>query len=377
MKIAVIGAGPAGNYCASLLAKKGHDVDIYEEKSKVGIPIQCTGILTPTIKDIIPIKKEFLVAEMKYVEAFSPNNTVFKTKSNDIIINRTKFDQYLAKMAQDNGAKLHLNSKFIDYNKGKIKIKQKKTIEKNPDIIIGADGPKSMVSKIINHPDLINHREFRPYYGKQALIKGKFKKDTFQVYVGNIAPKFFAWVVPENSNYARVGLGTKTNPTPYFNNLLKKLKIKNSQIMSYQGGLMPVYNPKLNIQMKNIYLLGDAATQIKSPTGGGIIPALKCAQALVKSIETNTNYRKNAKHVYKGLKLHLFVRKVLDNFSDKDYDKFVRILNKEEIKKLLAKGDRDKPIQLLISALKQPSIPLSFSEFILQPKFLRSLGFLL
>ena len=46
MKIAVIGAGPIGGYAASLFAKAGHQVSIYEEHATVGCPIQCTGLLT-------------------------------------------------------------------------------------------------------------------------------------------------------------------------------------------------------------------------------------------------------------------------------------------------------------------------------------------
>ena len=46
MKIVIIGAGPIGCYAAYLLAKEGYCVDIYENHSYVGSPIQCTGLLT-------------------------------------------------------------------------------------------------------------------------------------------------------------------------------------------------------------------------------------------------------------------------------------------------------------------------------------------
>jgi len=45
-KISIIGAGPAGNYLAYLLAKNSFDVCVFEEHKTVGLPVQCTGITT-------------------------------------------------------------------------------------------------------------------------------------------------------------------------------------------------------------------------------------------------------------------------------------------------------------------------------------------
>ena len=57
--ISIIGAGPVGCYLAYLLSKQGKQVQIFEEDSKIGRPIQCTGIVTSSINKIIKVKKEF------------------------------------------------------------------------------------------------------------------------------------------------------------------------------------------------------------------------------------------------------------------------------------------------------------------------------
>ena len=72
--IAIIGAGPCGNYLGYLLAKEDQNVTIYEENIDIGKPIQCTGIVTSNLKDLLPLSKEFIVNEMKHVEVFSPSN---------------------------------------------------------------------------------------------------------------------------------------------------------------------------------------------------------------------------------------------------------------------------------------------------------------
>ena len=55
-KVLIIGAGPIGCYCGYLLAKKGFDVEIYEEHKEIGKPIGCTGIVTKKIKKYIKLK---------------------------------------------------------------------------------------------------------------------------------------------------------------------------------------------------------------------------------------------------------------------------------------------------------------------------------
>ena len=63
--IAIVGAGPAGNYLAYQLAKE-KDVTIFEEHPEVGNPIQCTGILSSSSSAlIIKIPEEFIVNRIK------------------------------------------------------------------------------------------------------------------------------------------------------------------------------------------------------------------------------------------------------------------------------------------------------------------------
>ena len=70
MDVAIIGAGPAGNWLAYLLAKKGINCSVFEEHKKVGMPIQCTGIVTSAIGDIVPLKKSFIINHVKDAQIF-------------------------------------------------------------------------------------------------------------------------------------------------------------------------------------------------------------------------------------------------------------------------------------------------------------------
>ena len=133
-----------------------------------------------------------------------------------------------------------------------------------------------------------------------------------------------------------------------------------------QSGIVPVYNPKQIIQKGNIYLIGDAASQVKATTGGGIVPSLKAAHTLCDCIINNKDYDKEfKKQSGKELSLHLKLRRALNKFSDKDYDHLLNLMNQEKVKKILKKYDRDNPIPLVLNLmLKEPKF-LLYSRFLI------------
>ena len=65
------------------------------------------------------------------------------------------------------------------------------------------------------------------------------------------------------------------------------LKLKVAQVKNLKiGDTLTIRESKT--KKDNIYLVGDAATQVKATTGGGIIQGLKAAQALTNSILNKT-----------------------------------------------------------------------------------------
>ena len=148
--ISIIGAGPAGSYLAYLLAKEGKDVSVYEEHNTIGNPVQCTGIVTHSIENFFRLKNDVIAKRLDKVIVISGSKKI-SVNVDEIVMWRNKFDQFVAQMAQDAGAKFHLNHHFVGlYGKNSIKIKDRKSYKIkniNTDIIIGADGPYSAVAK--------------------------------------------------------------------------------------------------------------------------------------------------------------------------------------------------------------------------------------
>ena len=358
--ISIIGAGPSGCYAAYLLAKGGKEVQIFEEHKKIGEPIQCTGLVTQSINNIIKIKKNIVLNRIDQVKIFSKNNELeLKLKDKNLIIDRKKFDNYLADLAIKEGTKIFLNYKYVSNQNNQLKIKynNEKEIAIKTDYLIGADGPLSQVAKVNNLKTTT-----RLMTGIQAVVK--LKNENHIEFYPNI--EAFAWVVPENQETCRIGIASYNNPKEEFQKFLKTKGIEKKHIQEMQGGLIPIYNPKLKTRNNNTYLLGDAATQVKATTGGGIIQGLKAAQALADSIINNKNYEKEwKKEINKDLLLHLRMRKIMDKFKEKDWDFLISLFKKEKTKKIIESFDRDYPSKFMVKlALSEPRLAY-FLKFLL------------
>ncbi len=360
--ITIIGAGPAGSYLAYLLAKKGKEVTLVEEHDKIGSPVQCTGIVTGSIEKFVKLKNNVIAKRLSKVIVVSQNNKT-EAEVDEIVMWRNKFDEFMAEKAQDEGVKILVNHQFLGFNgRTSLKIRDKKNKnikEIKSDFIIGADGPSSAVAKAANM-NLTNNY----YIGMQAKVKLNMDANAFETYFGKSFPNFFGWVVPESEDTVRLGLGAIKNTKEYFYKFLEQRTGK-KDILCWESGIIPIYNPKQIIQKDNVYLIGDAATQVKATTGGGIIPSLKAAGTLCDCILNNKDYNKEfKKRSGKELSLHLKIRNVLNKFSDKDYNYLLKLMNQEKIKKILKKYDRDTPIPLVLNLLLREPRFLFFGKYV-------------
>ncbi len=348
--ITIIGAGPAGCYTAYLLAKAGKEVQIFEEHKEIGLPIQCAGLVTSSINKILKLKKDIIINEADKVKIFSKNNHLeLKLKNKNLILNRKKFDNHLADLAISKGAKIFLNYKFIENKNNIIKIRynNKNQTTLKTDYLIGADGPLSRVAKNNN---LFGKRKF--FTGIQAIAK--LKNENYIEFYPSIGT--FAWVIPENEEICRIGVASYNNPKDHFHKFLESKNIR--VITELQGGLIPIYNPKLKTKKENTYLVGDAATQLKATTGGGIIQGLKAAQALADSLLNKKDYEKEwKKEIGKDLLLHLKMRSIMDKFKDKDWGLLIKLFKKDKTKNIIESFDRDYPARFILKLiLKEPGL---------------------
>jgi digeranylgeranylglycerophospholipid reductase len=360
MNIVIIGAGPIGCYAAHLLAKEGHSVNIYENHSQIGAPIQCTGILTSDFDEFGFPMDSFLVNTINKIEVYSPKQNL-EIKQKDYIVCRNKFDNFFGDLAKKSGAKVFLNHTFIRKEGDDLIIKDSvNKIEKKikPDLVVAADGPLSPTAKAYG----FFHQTRKNYFGIQAIVEGKFDSQTIKTYFGNnVCPGLFAWVAPESSTIARVGLATLKNSKHYFDKFIKE---NNFFIKEIQAGTIPVYNPKQRLKEGNCYLVGDASSYVKATTLGGLVPALKQVEILVNCIKLSKDYEQEIKHVKRKMWMHLQVQNVFSKFVDDDWDKLLSYVKKPKVQKIFEKHTRDNPIPLVAKSLIVEPRFLTFTKYL-------------
>ena len=344
--ISIIGAGPAGSYLAYKLAEKGQEVTVYEEHSQIGSPIQCSGVVTPAIDEIINIKKDVIINRIKKVRFISPDKNSFEVNiKNDYVYDRGALDRFLAEKAEKAGAEFKLNHRFVEYahsNKDELKLKFENTTI-NTNTLVGADGPFSKVAKSAG---LFNNRKF--ITGIQARIStNKIEdKSMVDIYLGYGE---FGWSIPEDEYTSRIGVVSESNPQNEFNNLIK---IYNGKIICHQSGMIPLYNQNIKTQIDKTYLIGDAATMVKAATHGSILYSLIVGGELAKAITKDLDYEKLWRtKIGTDLWLNLKIRNTLKNFSRQNYNDLVKYFSSEKLKDILSNNIRDFPSKFILQTL--------------------------
>lgn len=343
MKICIIGAGPAGSFISYLLANH-FDIELYENHSEIGRPVQCSGLVTKSIEKIDRIfrGKQFnslIVNKISYVRLFSEKERFeLKLKHPDRVLNREKFDKWLSSLALKKGTKIKLNSEFIRFKRIKegilVYIKEKGKIKKRKvDILIGADGFFSKVSKRLG-----NSRDFVPCIQGDYIYNTHPK--TMDIFFSKKYKELFAWIVPKNNRVAEIGLGCKTELRKKFKEFLIRAGVK-GKALKYTGGPISIYSPFFKIAENNIFLIGEAATFVKATTLGGIIPSLASSKALANALIKGKSYSEELRNLRRRMYLHYMARKILNKFTDKDYDEFLRLCNVKNVKRLLSEYSRD------------------------------------
>lgn len=330
--ITVVGAGPAGCHYASLV--KDEDVTVIDKKPEMGYPIQCTGIVTDSINRVLKIPDELVVSTIKTFRIISPDGRsvdVDLGKENKVM-DRARFDQHVAKLAEDNGAKILMNTEFKGLKDGRV-VTSNGSFEASK--IVGADGPLSPVAKSVG---LYGERKFLEGLQVRAEYKGEVGVCEVHMGLGE-----FAWIVPEDEKIARIGV-IGSNVRKEFRKL-----VGNARVCEDQSGLVPLYNPKQKFRNGNVFLIGDAATQVKATTYGGIIYGLLAGKFLADNPDT---YEKEFnKKLGRDLWMSLKMRQALNVMDDKQANELVEVFQKESNKRVLSEHDRDFPSKFIAQLL--------------------------
>lgn len=359
MKTIIVGGGVAGASTAIKLAEKNDNVHLIDKNPFFNKA--CSGILTYAVDDLIKIKPEVIVGKIKTFKIIAPNKEILEInfKRPDIVCERKELNKYLNDLAHDKGVVIHKPSSLEKINTSSIIIRESDELKEiSTNNLIGADGSQSSVAKFTG---IFGNIKF--FVGAKAIIE-KEHDDCIEVYPGIGC---FSWIVPHGEKTVEAG----TMSYPWQGSVFEKfLKRFDGKILSKEGALIPVHNPFVKTFKKyrniNTYLIGDAATMVKATTGGSIIQSFIASQCLADSIIYEKNYSFSwRKKIGLELLTHLQIRKAIDKFKDKDWNKIIHLLKDVKAKNVFETKTRDHPIELVFNLIKaKPSI-LSYGKYLL------------
>jgi flavin-dependent dehydrogenase len=239
------------------------------------------------------------------------------------------------------------------------------------DLLVGADGYKSKVSK---QAGMGPAKE--AVKGIQADLAVRMEDQSIvEVRIGQkVAPGFFAWVLP-CGEFTRVGLGVAQDsgtPNTYLTALIKKLGLEGTERLRTTSGIIPIGPPK-KTYADNVMIVGDAAGQTKPLSGGGLYTGLRAARwGAMTAVEAMEEGDLSAKRlseydsrwradIGKEMERGLLIRKVFVNLTDRKMDDVCRTLDRPDAREVLATGDIDYPSKLASPLLKAVPSLVKFS----------------
>ncbi len=364
--VTIVGAGPAGLSIAKRLAERGISVTVLEEHKEVGIPTHCSGLISKTgvFLNKLPIEG-ITFNEVQGAKLVSPNReTIVLDRFEPVayVVDRAELDKNMAKQAEKAGAEIKTKSRLIDVRGESVFLQHDSRGEMmKTKVVVGADGVQSKVRELMGIR-LPKEKYINSY---QALAKGRFNKHFVELYLGDFAKGFFAWVIPYSKDTALMGLGTQLpgNAKECFDEWIKKYEF-DVHVGKGNAFLIPCGEPLKSIVKDNKLLVGDAAYQTKASSGGGIVfscmagnIAGDCIAEHLQKKKPLQEYDRAVQNLNKDLLLHWKIHKYFAGLSEADINKLFEKLKKANVESFLEKyGNMDQPSLFWGKVLQNPRL---------------------
>lgn len=386
MPIIVVGGGSCGSFSAFSAAKAGADVVVFEEHKTIGVPSHCAGHLSLSgLKrlDLFPLPNEVVENEFKSAVFYSPSGRELSVRFGSpvtCVVDRELFDKHIADLAMKAGVEYRFGARVESlvladgFVKGVAVSQEGKNESLTSDIVIDAEGVSSSLLKKAGYPTLNRFAVVNAVHAEVDTIDD-VENDAVEVYLGRkYAFGFYAWIIPRQNGSAKIGLATKTgNPKECLQRFMRahpvaSKKLKKCKIVKESYHPIPLGGAIRRTYHSGLLIVGDAASQVKPTTGGGIIFGLLCskiagevaANAVMHnhySAEFLSQYQSRwKKEIGFELAVMRYLRLILDRLSDREVDRLIELCSKFEMSKILEEcGDLDFEGTSLIRMLRHPA----------------------
>lgn len=353
--VVVVGAGPAGSFFSTHLAKAGFDVLMLDRRREIGIPVRCgegVGIPVFEMSGIKPHTDWAYTVKESHLIAKSGARAKFPSSKPGWVVERRVFDKLLALKALDAGANLLTGTTVTGYQKGKVVAESfHNKQEFTGKLVIAADGIESYIARMAGLCKSMNPHDLDSCF--QYEMKGVQMEylHCLEAYLGSMAPRGYVWIFPKADDRANVGLGVAgDDPLPakaYLDAFIKTREdLKTASITQVSSGNISVSKPIERLVDDQLMVIGTAARQVSPIHGGGIQDAIQAAkiaaEVAIKALEADDVSKKRLMPYQtawfeKHGNLQILQYKLMNamaHFTDEDFDYYLRNFKVEYLDKM-------------------------------------------
>jgi flavin-dependent dehydrogenase len=353
--VAVVGASAAGLFAAYLLARAGRPVTVLERAGRLE-PQPRTLIVTCHLRELLgALADGAVVNEIRRFELFADGRVAtVGLHRPDLVIERARLIQNLARASAAAGAQIRLGQNFqaLGLNGSSLRVLSRAGEVTQAGTVIGADGAHSRVAEAAGWP----RQRTVPLVQALVRLPAALLPDTVRIWFIPEDTPYFYWLIPESGRQGVLGLigedGQETRRC-----LERFLEKRGLEPVAFQAARIPVYTRWVPVRRRlaagEVYLVGDAAGQVKVTTVGGLVTGFRGAAGAAEAI-LNGGRSRELRALRRELDLHLLIRRVLHCFRQQDYLRLFDALN-AHARTLLGACHRDHAWRLLWGlALRQP-----------------------
>ncbi len=284
--VLVVGAGPAGSTAARLCASSGLRTVLLEEHLEVGCPTHCTGKLSVHAFERFGLPSSLIQTALRGAALYGPDGTVARVRRTVVdsyVVDRDPFDRYLAKQAAGAGAEVitGARARTIARLDGRMRVEVDRREGRQSitaPLVIDGEGANPVLP-----PQLGIAPRRTLVHGLQYELDGAAidADDAPDLYFGrDVAPGFFAWLMPIGGRRGRLGLAVDPRltdrPPLYYLDRLKSThpavasRVRGASVLRKLAGRIPILGLRRPSFTDGMLVAGDAAGQVKATSGGGI-----------------------------------------------------------------------------------------------------------
>jgi len=329
-------------------------VTLLERDRAVGAPVRCAeGVGDAGLREFAnPDGASWVARKITRVIFLAPDDTEVKVAERDVgwILDRTRFDAFLAAQAVAAGVRLHVGSEAIGMTRepgGRWAVTVRGpsgTDTYRTRVVIAADGVETMVGRWAGLDTRVPSRDMESC--AQYVVQGiEFDPDAIYLQFGDqIAPGGYAWLFPKGRDVANVGLGILAlkskgrSARDYLDAWITRRYPRGARLGYTVGGVI-VHPTIKHTTTDGVLVVGDAAHMVNPLSGGGIVNAMKAgrlagrtAAAAIAEGDTGANRL----HSYHQAWMRMLgddhlkyyrIKQALERLDDAFYDGLARTVN--------------------------------------------------